>query len=183
MVQATIRKIVVTLESTMISAGMPVSPPTLKAVAAAVIANPFAGKFVQDLSPLYAVGAEVSGLLTERALAVLGVNASDVTSYGKGAIVGVDGDLEHTAALLHPSFGGPVRAALGGGKAIIPGTKKVGGPGSLITMPMTNKDDIWVFDDMDSVEISVPDAPRADEILIAVCLGVGGRPLHRIGKA
>jgi len=178
-----IRKIVVQVEDTLRSAGKDVSPPTRKAVAAAVIQNPYAGRYVEDLRPLYALGGEVSGLLVERALAALGASPDAITSYGKGAIVGVDGDLEHSAALLHPSFGAPVRAAIGGGKAIIPGTKKIAGPGAAITMPMTNKDDIWVFDDMDSAEITIPDAPRADEILIAVCLGIGGRPLHRIGAA
>jgi len=178
-----VRKIVVQVEEVLRTAGRDVVPPTRKAVAAAVIHNPYAGRFVDDLRPLYALGGEVSGLLVERALAALGVAADQVSAYGKGAIVGVDGDLEHTAALLHPSFGAPVRAALGGGKAIIPGTKKIGGPGAAITMPLTNKDDIWVFDDMDSAEISIPDAPRADEIVIALCLGIGGRPLHRIGAA
>jgi len=178
-----VRKIVVQVEETLQSAGRDVSPSTRKAVAAAVIHNPYAGRYVDDLRPLYALGGEVSGLLVERALAALGVAADQVTSYGKGAIVGVGGDLEHSAALLHPSFGAPVRAALGGGKAIIPGTKKIGGPGAPITMPLTNKDDIWVFDDMDSAEIAIPDAPRADEIVVVLCLGVGGRPLHRIGAA
>jgi len=178
-----IRKIVVQVEDTLRSAGKDVSPPTRKAVAAAVIQNPYAGRYVEDLRPLYALGGEVSGLLVERALAALGVAPDAITSYGKGAIVGVDGDLEHSAALLHPSFGAPVRAAIGGGKAIIPGTKKIAGPGAAITMPMTNKDDIWVFDDMDSTEIAIPDAPRADEIVMALCLGIGGRLLHRIGVA
>jgi len=178
-----IRKIVVQVEETLRSAGREVAPPTRKAIVAAVIHNPYAGQYVEDLRPLYALGGEVSALLVERALTALGVAPDAVTAYGKGAIVGVDGDLEHSAALLHPSYGAPVRAALGGGKAIIPGTKKIGGPGAAITMPLTNKDDIWAFDDMDSAEIAIPDAPRADEILIALVLAVGGRPLHRIGKA
>ncbi len=115
-------------------------------------------------------GAQAAALLVERALAVLasvGVAPADVRGYGKGAIVGVDGDREHTAAILHPRFGAPVRAAIGGGADIIPGTKKIGGPGSAITMPIGNKDDRWVFDDMDAVDVSVPDAPQ------------GGRGRHR----
>ena len=106
--------------------------------------------------------------------------ADDVDSYGKGAVVGLDGELEHAAALLHPRFGAPVRKAVGSGKDIIPSTKKLGGPGSTLVMPITNKNNIWSFDDMDAAEITVPDAPKSDEILIAVCLAIGGRPLKRI---
>lgn len=178
-----IRKIIVQTEDTMREADREVQLPTRKAIAVAVIYNPYAGRFVQDLHPFYALGAEVSQLLVERALAALGVAAETINSYGKGAIVGTAGEIEHSAALLHPSFGAPVRAALGGGKAIIPGTKKIGAPGAPITMPMTNKDDIWAFDDMDAAEIAISDAPHPDEILIALCLGIGGRPLHRIGRA
>ena len=104
----------------------------------------------------------------------------EIESYGKGAIIGFDGEIEHAAALLHPRFGAPVRSAVGSGKDIIPSTKKIGGPGSVIVMPMTNKDNIWDFDFMDAVEITISDAPQSDEILIAVCLGIGGRPLKRV---
>lgn len=178
-----IRKIVVQVEQTMREAEQEVEPPTCKAIAAAVIHNPYAGQYVHDLRPLYELGAEVSRVLVERALGALGCPPAAVSSYGKGAIVGTAGELEHSAALLHPSFGAPVRAALGGGKAIIPGTKKVAGAGAPITIPLTNKDDIWSFDDMDSAEIAIADAPRPDEMLIALCLGIAGRPLHRVGKA
>ncbi len=94
--------------------------------------------------------------------------------------MGVNGEIEHTAAILHPRFGAPVRAAVGKGDDIIPGTKKVGGPGSVAVIPLTNKNNIWEFDDMDSCEITIPDAPQADEIVVIVSLGVGGRPLARI---
>ena len=120
-------------------------------------------------------------LATEKQLKYLNKEKpDDIESYGKGAIVGVDGEIEHAAALLHPRFGAPVRSAVGSGKDIIPSTKKIGGPGSLIVMPMTNKNNIWDFDFMDATEISISDAPKADEILIAVCLGIGGRPLKRV---
>ena len=177
-----LRKIVVQLEETLKDSGRPVSPPSRKITVAGVIRNPYAGRYVEDLTPLYALGAEIGGLLAERGVAILGADAAQVQSYGKGAIVGTDGEIEHSAALLHPRFGGPVRTAVGGGKDIIPGTKKVGGPGSTLVMPLTNKDDIWDFDHMDAVEITIPDAPKPDEILIAVCLGIGGRPLHRVGR-
>lgn len=177
-----IRKIVVQLEEVAKENGRTVDPPARKVTVAGVIINPYAGRYVEDLTPLYDLGAEVSKVLTERGIVALGLGPEAVQSYGKGAIVGTAGEIEHSAALLHPRFGGPVRAALGGGKDIIPGTKKVGGPGSTIVMPLTNKDNIWDFDHMDSAEITIPDAPKPDEIVIAVCLGVGGRPLHRVGK-
>ncbi|GJE44387.1 amino acid synthesis family protein [Methylobacterium soli] len=177
-----LRKIVTQIEETLIENGKPVEPASRKVAIAGVIKNPYAGKYVEDLSPLYDLGAEASKILAERGVAVLGVQADEVQSYGKGAIVGTAGEIEHSAALLHPRFGAPVRAAVGSGKDIIPGTKKVGAPGSAITMPMTNKDNIWDFDHMDAIEIAISDAPRPDEIVIVVCLGIGGRPLHRIGK-
>jgi hypothetical protein len=124
------------------------------------------------------MGAEVAALLTERALAALPGDAA-VTAYGKGAIVGLDGELEHAAAILHPRFGAPVRAAIGGGASIIPSTKKIAAAGAAITMPVTNRDDIWSFDEMDAAEVAIPDAPRADEIVVCVVLAAGGRPLAR----
>ena len=115
-------------------------------------------------------------------LASVGLGPEDVRGYGKGAIVGIDGDREHTAAVLHPRFGAPVRAAIGGGADVVRGTKKVAGPGASITMPIGNKDDRWVFDDMDAVDVSIPDAPRPDEIVIALALSAGGRPNARVRK-
>lgn len=175
-----LRKLVIQLEEVHTEMGRPVSPPSRKVTVAGVIANPCAGRYVDDLSVLVDLGAEVSGLLAERGVTALGVAPDEVTSYGKGAIIGTDGELEHAAALLHPRFGAPVRKAVGKGDDIIPSTKKVGAPGCTIVMPLTNKNRIWNFDDMDAAEITVPDAPRADEIVVAVVLGVGGRPLHRV---
>ena len=156
--------------------------PTVKVVAAAVVVNPHAGAYVENLAALEEIGAEVAALLVEEALRALGDRAGEVSSYGKAAIVGLDGELEHAAAVLHPRFGAPVRAAIGGGAAIIPSTKKVDAAGAAITMPLTNKDDIWSFDEMDAAEIAVPGAPRPDEILVCLALGVGGRPHARTKK-
>ncbi|MFM7211263.1 MAG: amino acid synthesis family protein [Actinomycetota bacterium] len=181
-----IRSVVVSLQEVHREGGAPVAPPTRTVVAAAVVANPLAGQaLVADLSELEQLGADVAGYLVTRALEVFasaGVDPSQVRGYGKGAIVGTDGELEHTAAVLHPRFGAPVRAAIGGGADIIPGTKKVAGPGASITMPVGNKDDRWVFDDMDATEIALPDAPRADEMVIALVLSAGGRPHARVKK-
>lgn len=177
-----VRRIVVQVEETWREMDRAIAPRPRKVVAAAVIRNPYAGKYVEDLAPLYDLGADVAALLAERAVAALGVAPEDVAAYGKGAIVGVDGELEHAAAILHPRFGAPVRAAVERGDDIIPSTKKLGGPGSSITMPVTNKNDIWSFDDMDAAEIAIPDAPRSDEIVVCLALAVGGRPLHRVTK-
>lgn len=175
-----VRKLVIQIEEISREMDLQLKTPSRKVTVAAVIHNPYAGRYVEDLSPLYDVGAEVGKLLAERGVQALGVAPDDVQSYGKGAIVGLGGEIEHAAAILHPKFGAPVRRAVGKGDDIIPGTKKLGGPGSLIVMPVTNKNSIWVFDDMDSAEISIADAPRPDEMLIALVLAIGGRPLHRV---
>ena len=181
-----VRVIVASVQQTLVEAGAPVTPPTTVATAALAVRNPLAGRGrVEDLAELEALGRDAAALLVERALAVMasvGVAPADVRGYGKGAIVGTDGDREHTAAVLHPRFGAPVRAAIGGGADIIPGTKKVAGPGAAITMPIGNKDDRWVFDDMDAVDVTIPDAPRPDEIVIALALSAGGRPNARVRK-
>ena len=175
-----------TVQQTLLEAGAAVDPPTAIATAAIAVRNPLAGKGrVDDLGELEELGRDAATLLVERALAVLasvGLSPADVRGYGKGAIVGIDGDREHTAAVLHPRFGAPVRAAIGGGADIIPGTKKVAGPGASITMPIGNKDDRWAFDDMDAIDVAIADAPRPDEIVIALALSAGGRPNARVRK-
>jgi hypothetical protein len=176
-----IRKVVVIVEETQIDAGRVLGRPTCKVVAAAVVANPLAGRYVEDLAELESLGADVAAVLAERAVAALPAGTK-VTAYGKGAIVGLDGELEHAAAILHPRFGAPVRAAIGGGASIIPSTKKVAPPGATLTMPILNTDDIWSFDEMDAAEISIPDAPRPDEVVVCLVLASGGRPLARTRK-
>lgn len=181
-----VRVIVTTVHETRIEAGASVDPPTVVATAAIAVRNPLAGRGrVDDLGELELLGREAAALLVGRALAALasvGIAAVDVRGYGKGALVGTEGDREHTAAVLHPRFGAPVREAIGGGADIIPGTKKVAGPGASITMPIGNKDDRWVFDDMDAVDVAIPDAPRPDELVVALALSAGGRPNARVRK-
>ena len=181
-----IRAVHSAVHETMSEAGSILEVPTVVATCAVVVSNPLAGQGrVDNLEELEVLGSESAAFLVERSLRVLdalGLSPADVRGYGKGAIVGTDGDREHSAAILHPRFGAPVRAAIGGGADIIPGTKKVAGPGSPITMPIGNKDDRWVFDDMDAVDICVPDAPHADEIVIALALSCGGRPGARTHK-
>jgi hypothetical protein len=179
--RANIRKILTVVEETRTEAGRPVEPPTRRAAAVAVIANPFAGRYQEDLSDLVEIGAELGGLLTERAVAALGIEGSRAESYGKAAAVGENGELEHAAAILHPKLGTPVRAALGGGAALIPSSKKRGGPGVPLDIPLGHKDAAYVRSHFDGMEVRVPDAPRADEIVVAVAVTDSGRPLPRVG--
>ena len=178
---ATIRKIVVILDETQREMGRAVTPPIRRAIACAVIENPFAGRYAEDLSELVAQGEELGALLAARAIAALGIPGERVESFGKAAIVGEAGELEHAAALLHPKMGAPVRAALGKGPALIPSAKKSGGPGTAIDVPLGHKDAAFVRSHFDAIEVRVPDAPRADEILVAVAVTDSGRPLPRVG--
>ena len=179
--KADIRKIVVTVEETRREMGKAVSPPTRKAVAAAVIKNPFAGLYAENLEELMAIGEELGGLLGEKAVAALGVTPHEIESYGKAAIVGEKGEWEHAAAILHPRLGKPLRAAVEKGAALVPSAKKIGGLGAGIDVPLGHKDAAFVRSHFDAVEIRIPDAPRGDEIVVAVAVTDSGRPLPRVG--
>ena len=176
-----IRKIITVVEETHTEMGQPVSPPTRRAAAAAVIENPFAGKFVQDLTKLTEIGEELGALLTERAVAALGIPGPTAESYGKAAAVGENGELEHAAAILHPKLGTPVRKVLGKGAALIPSSQKRGGPGVSLDIPLGHKGAAFVRSHFDGMEIRVNDAPRANEILVAIAVTDSGRPLPRVG--
>jgi Amino acid synthesis len=176
-----IRKIVTFVEETHTEMGKAVIPPTRRAAAAAVIENPFAGKYVEDLTELMAIGEELGTLLTERAVAALGIPGPSAESYGKAAAVGENGELEHAAAILHPKLGTPVRKILGKGAALIPSSKKRGGPGVALDIPLGHKDAAFVRSHFDGMEIRVNDAPRANEILVAIAVTDSGRPLPRVG--
>jgi len=161
--------------------GKVVNPPTRRAAAAAVIENPFAGRFVEDLRELMEIGEELGALLTERAVTALGIAGPLAESYGKAAGVGENGELEHAAAILHPKLGTPVRKVLGKGAALIPSSKKRGGPGMALDIPLGHKDAAFVRSHFDGMEIRVHDAPRANEILVAIGVTDSGRPLPRVG--
>ena len=176
-----IRKYVTIVEETAMEGGKRVNPPTRKAAAIAVIKNPFAGKYVENLNELVETGEELGGILTKRAVEALRIPPQQAESYGKAAIVGVDGELEHAAAILHPKLGTPMREAVGGGKAIIPSAKKMGGPGTEIDVPLHYKDAAFVRSHFDAMSIRVPDAPRQDEIAVVVVVTDSGRPHPRIG--
>jgi amino acid synthesis protein len=179
--RAKIRKILTFVEEIYSEMGQGVAPPTRRAAAVAVIENPFAGKYVQDLSELMDVGEELGEMLTKRAVACLGIPATAVESYGKAAAVGEDGELEHAAAILHPKLGAPVRRVLGKGAALIPSAKKRGGMGVPLDIPLGHKDAAFVRSHFDAMEVRVPDAPRAREIVVAIAVTDSGRPLARVG--
>jgi len=146
-----------------------------------VIKNPFAGVFQQDLALLSDIGAELGGLLGQKCVAALGIAPEQAESYGKAAMVGENGELEHAAAILHPKLGAPLRQAVEKGAALVPSSKKMGGPGQDLDVPLGHKDAAYVRSHFDGVEVRMNDAPRANEILVAVAVTDSGRPLPRVG--
>lgn len=176
-----VRKYVTIIEETLIEGGKEVSPPTRKAAAIAVIKNPFAGKYVEKLDELIDIGEALGGILGKKAVEALKIAPEKAESYGKAAIVGISGELEHAAAILHPKLGTPLREAVGGGKAIIPSAKKMGGAGTEIDVPLHYKDAAFVRTHFDAMTVRVPDAPRPDEIVVVIAVTDSGRPHARIG--
>ena len=179
--KADIRKLATFVDETRREMGREIDPPTRRAACVAVIANPFAGRYVEDLGELMEIGAELGGLLGRRCVEVLGIRPEEVQSYGKAAMVGAEGELEHAAALLHPQLGAPLRAEVGGGTALVPSSKKAGGPGQPLDIPLGHKDAAYVRSHFDGMEVRLNDAPRSGEILVAVALTDSGRPLPRVG--
>lgn len=176
-----IRKMLTIVEETHAEGGRPISPATRKAAAIAVVDNPYAGRFEQDLEVLIDLGERLGWMLGRRAVAALGIEPSQVQSYGKAAIVGEDGELEHAAAVLHPKLGAPFRRAVEHGAALIPSAKKRGGMGSAIDVPLNHKDAAFVRSHFDAMEVRVSDAPRRGEIVVVVVVTDSGRPLPRVG--
>ena len=178
---AQIRKLVVQVEDTRIEMGRNIDPPTRKALAMAVIHNPCAGTFVDKLDELTAIGEELGAMLGEKCVAALGIDPGHAHSYGKAAIVGEAGELEHAAAILHPKMGAPLRNAVEKGAALVPSAKKRGGMGTAIDVPLGHKDAAFVRSHFDAMEARIGDAPRANEIVVAIVVTDSGRPLPRIG--
>ncbi|HUH87569.1 MAG TPA: amino acid synthesis family protein [Pusillimonas sp.] len=178
---ANIRKIVVVVDETRVEMGKVIERPTRRAVAMAVIENPYAGRYAENLDELIAIGEELGGVLGEQCVKALGIQPEQAESYGKAAIVGESGELEHAAAILHPKLGAPLRKAVQKGAALVPSSKKMGGIGSAIDVPLGHKDAAFVRSHFDAVEARVSDAPRANEIVVAVAVTDSGRPLPRVG--
>lgn len=178
---AKIRKLIVQVEETRLENGQAVTPPTRRALAMAVIENPFAGRYENNLDALIQIGEDLGGLLGERCVQALGIAPAQAQSYGKAAIVGEAGELEHAAAILHPKLGASLRRAVEKGAALVPSSKKMGGMGTAIDVPLGHKDAAFVRSHFDAMEARVSDAPRANEIVVAVVVTDSGRPLPRVG--
>jgi hypothetical protein len=174
-----IRKIALLREEAFGEGGVPGTRPVVRAVALVVIGNPFAGRYAADLSALIEAGAALAARVAPDLVRML---AGPAVSYGKGAIVGAAGEIEHAHALLHPKMGAPLRAAIGGGAALIPSAAKMGAVGAVLDLPLGHKDDAWSRGHFDAITVSLGDAPRPEEILVAMALCDGGRLLHRIGE-
>ncbi len=176
----TIRRTVLLRDAPISELGKVAARPVVRVAALAVIANPYAGRYVEDLSELFEAGRALGEQLMPDLVRLL---ANPAISYGKAAIVGTGGEFEHGAACIHPMLGKPMRAAIGGGKAVIPSNVKVAPAGTSLDVPLGHKDDPWSFDHFDTLTVSVPDAPRADEIVVILALADGGRLLPRCGSA
>lgn len=182
--QPEIRKIVTYVEEIHSDAGAVLAKPSRRALAAAVFKNPFAGKDVQDLSPLFDYGEHLGRVLARTAKNAMAITPDQVENYGKGAIVGELGELEHGHALLHPKLGKPFREECGGANvctAIIPSSAKMGRLGTSLDIPLHYKRAAFVRSHYDSIEMRISDAPRADEIVLGIALSDSGRPRSRIG--
>ena len=175
-----IRKRLLVVEEIFHEGGPVAATPLRRAAALAVIANPFAGRYVEDIAP-FMKDLEPLGLdMAQRLVAALGGDPSSIEGYGKGAIVGGAGELEH-GALWHVPGGYAMRAALGEAKAIVASAKKVGGPGARLDVPITHINASYVRSHFDAMEVGLNDAPRADEILLALVMTTGARVHARVG--
>lgn len=175
-----VRKIVVCAEETRHDGGPPLADPVRKAWAGAVVRNPYAGRFEPDIMPMMEALKPIGLELSRRLIAALGGDAKAVDAYGKGVIVGAAGEIEHSA-LWHVPGGYAMRELLGRALAIVPSACKVGAVGAALDLPIHHKDACYVRSHFDAMTIMVPDAPRADELVLALTMAVGGRPHARAG--
>ena len=174
-----LRKIAIFVDDVLSEGGRELASPTRRVAACGVIRNPFAGKPpIDDFSELVDISVDAGEVLTQRALEALG--EIEPRAYGKGAIVGAAGDLEHGAAMIHIRVGLPMRRQAGGGPALIPGNAKVGPMGATIDVIFGAMENSWDYDTMDAMTISVPDAPKPNEILLIIAFLGGTRPNARI---
>jgi len=176
-----IRKMVTVVDEIHYEMGQQINPPTRRAAAIAVIENPFADKYVEDLEMLVQIGEELGAILGKRCIKALGIKPSAAQSYGKAALIGENGELEHGAAILHPRMGAPLRKEVEKGAALVPSSKKRGSMGDPLDIPLGHKDAAYVRSHFDGMEVRVNDAPRANEILVAIAVTDSGRPLPRVG--
>jgi hypothetical protein len=160
-------------------AGQRVEPALRKVAVAAVVDNPFAGRFERDLSPLTKASEDIGRHICKIAMALLAPHQP--ASYGKAAVIGMNGEQEHGVAMLTTVFGNVMREAAGGGKAWISSFTKRAAPGATIDIPLAHKDALYVRSHYDGITVTLPDAPLPDELAIIVAFANRGRPNHRVG--
>jgi hypothetical protein len=170
-----IRKTVTLVEEIRSENGVPADPPLRRVAIGAVFANPLLGKAGGDLTPLIDGSLELGATLTRTALAALGARPAELRSYTKAAVVGINGDLEHGAALIHPRLGMAMRQAIRRGRVLIPGHAKVGPPGTAVDLIYGPLDEGWDLDAFDSTPVHIHDAPRPNEIVLWIGYAAGPR--------
>ena len=180
MPEIAVRKYAVVVEEIFHEGGPPAATPLKRGASLAVIANPFAGRFVDDIQGFMEDLKPLGLSLAQRLLAALGGDPKAIEGYGKGAIVGASGELEH-GALWHVPGGYAMRELLGDAKAIVPSTKKVGPPGTRIDVPVTHINASYVRSHFDAMEVGIPDGPRADELALILVMTTGPRVHARVG--
>lgn len=178
-----VRKTITVIEEIKLEMAQPVPHPVMKGLGAAVITNPYAGRYEQELASLPDAGPPLARMLCDRLLDAMRASPETVQAYGKGAIVGTAGELEHAAAIIHPSFGKSVRNSLKCATTLMPSVAKRGGPGEPIDIPLHHVINEWSFDHFDAMTLAIPDAPGPDEMVILLALATGGRPLARTRPA
>lgn len=175
-----VRKLFTVVEDILKEGGIAVDPPLRKVAVVAIIENPYAGKaFTADLSAAIAASPSLG-----TRIARMGVAAMDkygIESYGKGAVVGTNGEQEHGVAMLTTVYGDALRDAIGGGAAWISSATKRAAPGASIDIPLAHKDALYVRSHYDAMSLTLPDAPLPDEIAVICCFSNRGRPNHRVG--
>jgi Amino acid synthesis len=175
-----VRKFVIQVEEIWHEGGPRAANPAKRGAIAAVIANPYAGRYVEDIVGYMDDLKPLGLVMAKRLITALGGDASQIEGYGKGAIVGSSGELEH-GALWHVPGGYAMRELLGGAKAIVPSAKKVGGLGTRLDIPITHKDASYVRSHFDAIEVGIADAPRANEIVLVLAMTTGPRVHARVG--
>ncbi|WP_374299104.1 amino acid synthesis family protein [Ferrovibrio sp.] len=180
MVSVEVRRIVCITDEIFHDGGAKVAKPPRRGVIGALVKNPYAGRYVEDITPMMEALKPVGVELTRRLVAALGGNPKEIEAYGKGAIVGAGGELEH-GALWHVPGGYSMREVLGNAKAIVPSTTKLAGVGSRIDIPLHHINAAYVRSHFDAIEFCAPDGPRDNEIAFILAMSTGGRVHARVG--
>jgi Amino acid synthesis len=179
-ISVVVRKVAISIEDIEHDGGPRVSRLVRKGWIGVVLHNPFAGRYEPDIAPFMEALKPTGQMCAERLLAAMGGNAKAIEAYGKGALIGAAGEVEH-GALWHVPGGYAMRNCLGEALAIVPSAAKVAGIGTAIDLPIHHKDACYVRSHFDAMTAVIPDAPRADELAFFITMSTGGRPHARVG--